>query len=222
MPEMKVYNLEGAAVGTMELNESVFGVPYNEALIHQVVVAQAANKRQGTHSTLTRSEVRGGGAKPWRQKGTGRARQGSIRSPQWKGGGVVFAKKPRDHSKGLNVKARRNALKSALSYKVTNNEILILDDFMLTAPKTKEFANILKKLPYKGRVLFVLPNNDEMLYRAGRNIEKVTITYAEVLSVIDIVKNVNLITTKSAIDYIVKKFDRIENGVEKTEEVGSL
>ncbi len=208
MPELKVYNQSGAEVGTMELSEAVFGVPYNEALIHQVVVAQQANKRQGTHSNLTRTEVRGGGCKPWRQKGTGRARQGSIRSPQWTGGGVVFAKKPRDYSKGLNTKARRNALKSAISYKATNNEITVIDSLTLSAPKTKEVAQILKNFSFKGSVLLVLPELDQMVYRAGRNIEKLNITYANLLNVLDIVKNVNFVTTK--------------DGIAKIEEVCSL
>ncbi|MFI3164348.1 MAG: 50S ribosomal protein L4 [Bacillota bacterium] len=208
MPELKVYNQSGAEVGTMELSEAVFGVPYNEALIHQVVVAQQANKRQGTHSNLTRTEVRGGGCKPWRQKGTGRARQGSIRSPQWTGGGVVFAKKPRDYSKGLNIKARRNALKSAISYKATNSEITIIDSLTLSAPKTKEVASILKNFSFKGSVLLVLPELDQMVYRAGRNIEKLNITYANLLNVLDIVKNVNIVTTK--------------DGIAKIEEVCSL
>ncbi len=208
MPELKVYNQSGAEVGTMELNEAVFGVPYNEALIHQVVVAQQANKRQGTHSNLTRTEVRGGGCKPWRQKGTGRARQGSIRSPQWTGGGVVFAKKPRDYSKALNVKARRNALKSAISYKASNGELTIIDSLTLQAPKTKEVAQILKSFNFKGGVLLVLPELDQMVYRAGRNIEKLNITYANLLNVLDIVKNVNFVTTK--------------DGIAKIEEVCSL
>ncbi|MFI3167265.1 MAG: 50S ribosomal protein L4 [Bacillota bacterium] len=208
MPELKVYNQSGAEVGTMEVSEAVFGVPYNEALIHQVVVAQQANKRQGTHSNLTRTEVRGGGCKPWRQKGTGRARQGSIRSPQWTGGGVVFAKKPRDYSKGLNVKARRNALKSAISYKASNGELTIIDSLTLTAPKTAEVAQILKSFNFKGGVLLVLPELDQMVYRAGRNIQKLNITYANLLNVLDIVKNVNFVTTK--------------DGIAKIEEVCSL
>ena len=138
MPSIKIYNQTGAETGTLELNETVFGVEYNEALIHQVVVAQQNNKRQGTKSTLTRTEVRGGGIKPWRQKGTGRARQGSIRSPQWVGGGVVFAPKPRDFDQKINKKANRKAICSALSAKLADENMIVVDKIALTAPKTKE------------------------------------------------------------------------------------
>lgn len=208
MPEINVLNMEGKEVGKLTLSEEVFGQPLNEALIHQVVVAQAANKRQGTKSTLTRSEVRGGGIKPWRQKGTGRARQGSIRSPQWKGGGVVFAPKPRDFSKDINVKMRRNALKSALSTKVADGEFVVLDKIELKEAKTKLVAAMLKNLDIKKSVLVVLPEKDEMFLRAGANIEKLSVTYADLLNVTEVVKNINIVTTL--------------DGVKKIEEVCSL
>lgn len=208
MPDIKVLNMEGKEVSTLTLSEEVFGQPLNEALIHQVVVAQAANKRQGTKSALTRSEVRGGGIKPWRQKGTGRARQGSIRSPQWTGGGVVFAPKPRDFSKDINVKMRRNALKSALSAKVADGEFVVLDNIVLSKAKTKLVASMLKNLNMEKSVLVILPERDEMFLRAGANIEKLSVTYADLLNVTEVVKNINIVTTV--------------DGVKKIEEVCSL
>ncbi len=208
MPDIKVLNMEGKEVSTLTLSEEVFGQPLNAALIHQVVVAQAANKRQGTKSALTRSEVRGGGIKPWRQKGTGRARQGSIRSPQWTGGGVVFAPKPRDFSKDINVKMRRNALKSALSAKVADGEFVVLDKIELENAKTKLVAAMLKNLNMEKSVLVILPERDEMFLRAGSNIEKLSVTYAELLNVTEVVKNINIVTTV--------------DGVKKIEEVCSL
>lgn len=208
MPEIKVLNMEGKEVSTLTLSEEVFGQPLNEALIHQVVVAQAANKRQGTKSALTRSEVRGGGIKPWRQKGTGRARQGSIRSPQWTGGGVVFAPKPRDFSKDINVKMRRNALRSALSTKVADGEFVVLDKIELKDAKTKFVAEMLKNLNMEKSVLVILPEKDEMFLRAGANIEKLSVTYADLLNVTEVVKNINIVTTV--------------DGVKKIEEVCSL
>ncbi|MBR2323663.1 MAG: 50S ribosomal protein L4 [Clostridia bacterium] len=202
MPNIKVYNMQAKEVGEMTLSEEVFGQPLNEALIHQVVVAQAANLRQGTKSALTRSEVRGGGIKPWRQKGTGRARQGSIRSPQWTGGGVVFAPKPRDFSKDLNVKMRRNALKSALSFKAANDELIVLDKIELGEAKTKIVAAMLKDFNIASSVLVVVPEKDEMLLRAGNNIEKLSITTANLLNVTEVVKNIKIVATMDAIKKI--------------------
>ena len=199
MPNIKVYNMQAKEVGEMTLSEEVFGQPLNEALIHQVVVAQAANLRQGTKSALTRSEVRGGGIKPWRQKGTGRARQGSIRSPQWTGGGVVFAPKPRDFSKDINVKMRRNALKSALSFKAANDELIVLDKIELGEAKTKIVAAMLKDFNIASSVLVVVPEKDEMLLRAGNNIEKLSITTANLLNVTEVVKNIKIVATMDAI-----------------------
>ena len=198
MPSVKVYNTTGKEVGTLELNETVFGVPYNEALIHQAVVTNLCNMRQGTKSTLTRAEVRGGGAKPWRQKGTGRARQGSIRAPQWIKGGVVFAPKPRDFSKKMNKVARRNALKSALSYKVGADEMIVLDELKIAAPKTKEIAQILKNLNLDRQILLVAGYNEEIL-RAAKNIPTLTVVTPELLSVYEVVRSAKMVVTKDAI-----------------------
>ncbi len=200
--EMKVVNATGKKVGTIELNSAVFEQEYNEALIHQVVVAQLANKRQGTKSTLTRAEVRGGGIKPWRQKGTGRARQGSIRAPQWIKGGVVFAPKPRDFSQKINQKMKVAALKSALSQKVRDNEITIINEIKAENGKTKEIATILKNLKMEKRVLLVVGERDELVIRACRNIENVTLINASLINVYDVVANANCIMTKDAVNKI--------------------
>ncbi len=202
MPNVKLYNMAGKEVGELNLNDAVFGQEYNEALIHQVVVAQAANARQGTKSALTRSEVRGGGKKPWRQKGTGRARQGSIRAPQWIKGGIVFAPKPRDFSKKVNIKARRQALKSALSYKAGASELYVLDALTLNEIKTKEVAAVIKNLNLRGSVLLVLPEYDELVLRAAKNIEVLSTTYADLLNVTEVVKNINILTTVDGIKKI--------------------
>ncbi len=200
--EMKVVNSSGKKVGTIELNAAVFEQEYNESLIHQVVVAQLANKRQGTKSTLTRAEVRGGGIKPWRQKGTGRARQGSIRAPQWIKGGVVFAPKPRDFSQKINQKMKVAALKSALSQKVRDNEITIINEIKAENGKTKEIATILKNLKMEKRVLLVVGERDELVIRACRNIENVTLINASLINVYDVVANANCIMTKDAVNKI--------------------
>lgn len=203
--EMKVVNAAGKKVGTIELNSAVFEQEYNEALIHQVVVAQLANKRQGTKSTLTRAEVRGGGIKPWRQKGTGRARQGSIRAPQWIKGGVVFAPKPRDFSQKINQKMKVAALKSALSAKVRDNEMTIINEVKAENGKTKEIATILKNLKLDKRVLLVVSEHDELVIRACRNIENVTLINASLINVYDVVANANCVMTKDA----VKKIEEV-------------
>ena len=200
--EMKVVNATGKKVGTIELNSAVFEQEYNEALIHQVVVAQLANKRQGTKSTLTRAEVRGGGIKPWRQKGTGRARQGSIRAPQWIKGGVVFAPKPRDFSQKINQKMKVAALKSALSQKVRDDEIIVINEIKAENGKTKEIATVLKNLKMEKRVLLVVGERDELVIRACRNIENVTLINASLINVYDVVANANCIMTKDAIKKI--------------------
>lgn len=204
MPSVKVYNISGAEVGKMDLSDSVFAAEYNESLIHQAVVTNLCNMRQGTKSALTRAEVRGGGAKPWRQKGTGRARQGSIRSPQWNKGGVVFAPKPRDFSKKMNRTARRNALKSALSYKVSADEFIVLDELKLAAPKTKEMAQILKNFKLDKQVLLVAGYNEEIL-RASNNIPFLTVVQPELLSVYEVVKSAKIVLTKDA----VKKIEEV-------------
>ncbi len=202
MPSIKVYNQLGETVETMELNESVFGVEYKEALIHQVVVAQLNNARQGTKSALTRTEVRGGGIKPWRQKGTGRARQGSIRSPQWTGGGVVFAPKPRDFSQKVNKYAKLVALLSALSAKVADEEMIVLDKIALTAPKTKEMAAIVKAIGVTNRALLVVTDADADVVRAAANLPNVTTINSKLINVYDVVANATLIATKAAVEAI--------------------
>ena len=207
MPSIKVYNQQGAEVSTMELSEKVFGCEYNTALIHQVVVAQLNNARQGTKSALTRTEVRGGGIKPWRQKGTGRARQGSIRSPQWTGGGVVFAPKPRDFSQKVNKKAKVNALCGALSAKVEENSVIVLDKIALENAKTKEVASILKAFDANKSVLLVITDNDADVVRASKNIPNVTTINSDLINVYDVVANVKVIATVDAI----KKIEEVYN-----------
>ena len=197
--KIDVFNLEAKKVGDMELNEAVFGQEYNEALIHQVVVAQLANKRQGNKSTLTRSEVRGGGAKPWRQKGTGRARQGSIRSPQWTGGGVVFAPKQRDFSQKINKKMRVAATISALSAKVADNKMIVVDNLAFEQAKTKLAAQMLKAFDIKGRVIVLTDKDDETVLRACANIQNVTVCNVDLINVYDLVANADCIATQAAI-----------------------
>lgn len=205
MPTIKIYKQDGSSAGTMELDDSVFGVEYNEPLIHQVVVAQRANARQGTKSTLTRTEVRGGGKKPWRQKGTGNARQGSIRAPQWKGGGVVFAPKPRSFRKKINKLVRINAITSALSAKLSDGNLIVLDKLDIE-PKTKNMAAVLKALKVESRVLLVLPNGSENALRASNNIPNVRTAASEQLGVYDIVANAVMLTTVDAIKAIEQKY----------------
>ncbi len=206
---MKVdtYNTAAKKVGTLELSDEVFGADYNEALIHQVVVAQLANKRQGTKSTLTRSEVRGGGKKPWRQKGTGRARQGSIRSPQWTKGGVVFAPKPRDFSQKINKKMKRLATISALSAKVRDNDFIVLDSLELTEAKTKLVAAMLKSFNLEDKkVLIVTANNDNNAVLAARNIQGASVTEASLVNVYDLVAGGKCIVTKEAVALIEEAY----------------
>ena len=206
---MKVdtYNTAAKKVGTLELSDEVFGADYNEALIHQVVVAQLANKRQGTNSTLTRSEVRGGGKKPWRQKGTGRARQGSIRSPQWTKGGVVFAPKPRDFSQKINKKMKRLATISALSAKVRDNDFIVLDSLELAEAKTKLVAAMLKSFNLEDKkVLIVTANNDNNAVLAARNIQGASVTEASLVNVYDLVAGGKCIVTKEAVALIEEAY----------------
>ena len=194
--------MKAKEVGTLELSDAIFGAEYNEAVIHQAVVARLANERQGTKSTLTRSEVRGGGAKPWRQKGTGRARQGSIRSPQWVKGGVVFAPKSRDFSKKMNVKAKAVALMSALSQKVRDNEVIFVDEIKVAEAKTKEMVAFLKAFNLEKSVLLVMDNNDEMVLRASANVEKISTIAASQINTYDVVKNAKLVISKQAVQQI--------------------
>lgn len=189
-------------VGNLNLSDVLFNAEYNEAVIHQAIVTRLSNERQGTKSTLTRSEVRGGGAKPWRQKGTGRARQGSIRSPQWVKGGVVFAPKSRDFSKKMNAKAKEVALFSALSQKIRDNEVIFIDEIKVTAPKTKEMANFLKAFELEKSVLLVMDNADENVLRASSNLAKLTTIPVEQINTYDVVKNAKIVISKKSIEQI--------------------
>lgn len=200
--QTKVFNIKGEEVGKVTLKDSVFGAPYNEALIHQVVVAYLANARQGTKNTLTRSEVRGGGRKPWRQKGTGNARQGSIRAPQWIKGGVVFAPKPRDFSKKVNKQMKQIAFVSALSEAAREKNIVVVDELNMAKPSTKEFANILVNLKASKRVLVVTEQNNENVYLSARNIDKVAVTPSELACTYDIVNADKIVMTKAALKKI--------------------
>lgn len=198
MASVSVYNMEGKETGKMELNDSVFAAPINEHLVHMAVVLQLANKRQGTQKAKTRSEVRGGGRKPWRQKGTGHARQGSIRAPQWKGGGVVFAPTPRDYSFKMNKKEKAAALKSALSAKVSENKLIVVDEMKLDAPKTKTMQALLNGLDMK-KALFVVDEEGENIKLSVRNIPAARGVYANAINVYDILKYDNVILTKDAV-----------------------
>ena len=205
MPNVKVYNMNGKETGVMELQEGLFNVEFKEDLIHQAVVTRLANMRQGTKSTLTRSEVRGGGKKPWRQKGTGNARQGSTRAPQWIKGGVVFAPKPRDFSKKLNKKMKAAAFRSAISTKIANGELVVVDAIALEAPKTKLVANILKNFNYDQKTLLVVSNQSDVA-RAGANIAKLTVTEATLANVYQLVSNVAVIVTVDALKQIEEAY----------------
>ncbi len=191
--------MKGLETGTMELSD-LFAIEYNEALIHQAVVTRLANERQGTKSTLTRTEVRGGGKKPWRQKGTGNARQGSTRAPQWIKGGVVFAPKSRDFSKKMNVVARRTAMFSALSTKLADNEVYVIDEIKLENGKTKEMVAFLDAMKFDKTVLLVMNNSDELVLRACGNLEKVNTLPVEQLNTYDIVKNAVVVMAKGAVE----------------------
>ncbi len=206
MANIKVYKQTGAEAGTMTLDDSVFGVEFNEALVHQVVVAQLNNKRQGTKSTLTRTEVRGGGIKPWRQKGTGRARQGSIRAPQWTGGGVVFAPKPRDFSQKINKQMKRGALCCALSGKVADEGFVVVDEIKLAQAKTKEMVKVLDALKIDKRVLLVVTDADEAVVRAANNIPSVTTINSSLINVYDVMANEKLVITKEAVKKIEEAY----------------
>ena len=200
MAAIKVLNMSGSEVGSIELNDNVFGVDYNEPLIHQAVVTRLANERQGTKSTLTRTEVRGGGIKPWRQKGTGRARQGSIRAPQWIKGGVVFAPKSRDFSKKMNAKAKKAALYSALSKKVADGEFIVVDKLEVSAPKTKEMAAFAKALGLNKTALVVMDNDDINVIRAAANLPKLATLPLEQLSTYEVVVSEKVVMTKAAVE----------------------
>ena len=202
MANVSVYNMEGKEVGTIELNDAVFGVEVNEHLVHMAVVQQLANNRQGTQKAKTRSEVSGGGRKPWRQKGTGHARQGSTRSPQWTGGGVVFAPVPRDYSFKINKKEKRAALKSALSDKVANGKLVVVDALTFEAPKTKEFAKVMTNLNVDGKALVVLNSNDANVVLSAKNIPTVKTSLTNTINVYDVVNAKTLVLTQDAVKTI--------------------
>ena len=204
--KVKVYNTSAVEVSSIELNDAVFGCDYNEALIHQAVVAYQANQRQGTKSALTRTEVRGGGIEPWRQKGTGRARQGSIRAPQWIKGGVVFAPKPRDFSQKINKKMRDIAFSSALSQKIAQNEVYVIDDIKFADNKTKAASEFLKTFGLNKRTIILTAGKDESVLKATNNIQKVSAQDVALLNVADVVENTFLVFTKSAIQKIEEAY----------------
>ena len=198
MANVAVYNMEGKEVDKIELNDSIFGVEINKHLVHMAVLQQLANKRQGTQKAKTRSEVRGGGRKPWRQKGTGHARQGSTRSPQWTGGGVVFAPTPRDYSFKLNKKEKRAALKSALTSRVVENKFVVVDELKLDEIKTKKFVEVLKNLNVE-KALVVLNDMDEKVIASAANIPTVKTTQTNELNVFDVLKYDTVVVTKAAV-----------------------
>ena len=206
MPKVKVYNLNAEAVGTMTLKESVFGAEYNESLIHEVVVAYLANQRQGNKSTLTRSEVRGHAKKPWAQKHTGRARHGDTKGPQFTGGGVVFAPKPRDFSKKVNKSAKRSAFISAISTKLANKEFTAVDSFVLADAKTKLAQNVLDSFKLNGRTLFITSNADENLLRATANIPNLEVVDAKLVNTYQLVASKNVLASKEAIKQIEEAY----------------
>ena len=205
MPNIKVYKMDGTEAGTMKLSDKVFGVEYNEPLIHQAVVTRLANERQGTKSTLTRTVVSGGGRKPWRQKGTGNARQGSIRAPQWVKGGVVFAPKSRDFSKDMNKKAKIGALLSALSKKVADGEFVVVDKLEVKDGKTKEMVAFRDALKLDKSAVIVMDNNDEKVILAARNIQKLSTLPVAQISTYEVVANAKVVMTKAA----VKKIEEV-------------
>lgn len=202
MPKVNVYNQLGEVVGDIELNEAIFGVEVNEHVVYEVVKNHLANRRQGTQSAKTRAEVRGGGRKPWRQKGTGRARQGSIRAPQWKGGGVVFAPKPRSYRYSVPKKVRRLAMKSVLSSKVLEGELRILDSLTVDAFSTKKAKEILKNLSLETKTMIVLPEGNDMIIKSFANLPKVETVVVDYMNVYDLMRFDNLIIIKDALSKI--------------------
>ena len=205
MPKIDVYNIEGKKVNDVELKEDIFGIIPNEELVHSVIVNYLANQRQGTQSTKTRAEVRGGGKKPWRQKGTGRARQGSIRAPHWVGGGIALGPKPRSYSYKLNKKERRLAIKSCLSSKVIENELTVIDKFEFNEIKTKEVAKMLNNLKLEGKTLILLPEKNEIIQKSARNIKGVKTLSVNTINAYDLVKYKNLVVTLDTVKRIIKE-----------------
>ena len=206
MLKTNVLDMSGKVVGEIELSEAVFGIAPNAAVVHDVVKNHLANCRQGTQSALTRAEVSGGGRKPWRQKGTGRARQGSTRAPQWTHGGIVFAPKPRDYSYTLNKKSRRLALKSVLSAKVAESNLIVIDEIKMDAPKTAEFAKFLKAVKVEGKALVVTAAADANVIKSGRNIPGCEITFANLINVYDVINANKLVVDKAALAKIEEVF----------------
>ncbi len=206
MPKATVYNMAGEQVGEIELSEAIFGVEPNESVVHDAVKNHLANCRQGTQSTLTRAEVSGGGRKPWRQKGTGHARQGSTRAPQWTHGGIVFAPKPRDYSYTLNKKVKRLALKSALSAKANAGEIVVIDDLKMEQIKTKDFKNFLGAVKCDGKTMVVTAEPDQIIVKSARNLPGVLTTFANLINVYDILNCKNLVVDKAALSKIEEVF----------------
>ncbi|MEC0497055.1 50S ribosomal protein L4 [Bacillus glycinifermentans] len=202
MPKVALYNQNGSTAGDIELNDSVFGIEPNESVVFDAIIMQRASLRQGTHKVKNRSEVSGGGRKPWRQKGTGRARQGSIRSPQWRGGGIVFGPTPRSYSYKLPKKVRRSAIKSALSSKVQDNNLIVLEDLTLDAVKTKEMAAILKGLSIEKKALVVTADANETVALSARNLPGVTVVEANGINVLDVVGHEKLVMTKAAVEKV--------------------
>ena len=206
MLKTNVYDMSGKLVGEIELSEAVFGIEVNESVVHDVVKNHLANKRQGTQSALTRAEVSGGGRKPWRQKGTGRARQGSTRAPQWTHGGIVFAPKPRDYSYTLNKKSRRLALKSVLSAKVAESNLIVIDEIKMDAPKTAEFAKFLAAVNADCKCLVVTAAADANVVKSGRNIPGCEVTFANLINVYDVLNAKKLVVDKAALAKIEEVF----------------
>lgn len=199
MPKVSTYNIAGAQTGEMELNDSVFGVEVNEAVMRQAVLRQLANERLGTHATKTRGLVRGGGRKPWKQKGTGRARVGSTRSPLWVGGGTVFGPQPRSYEQKMPRKARRLAVKSALSDKVNTNELFVLDEIVLAAPKTKEVVKVVDNFKFSGEKVLFITDGDEVMARCAHNLQGVKSVSTENMNIFDLLHYTKLFITKSAV-----------------------
>ena len=206
MLKTNVYNMSGELVGEIELSEAVFGIAPNSAVVHDVVKNHLANKRQGTQSALTRAEVSGGGRKPWRQKGTGRARQGSTRAPQWTHGGIVFAPKPRDYSYTLNKKAKRLALKSVLSAKAAEANLVVIDAIKMDAPKTSDFAKFLAAVGAEKKPLVVTAESDANVVKSGRNIPGCEVTFANLINVYDVINAEKLVVDQAALQKIVEVF----------------
>lgn len=202
MPNVSLFKQDGTTIGEVTLNEEIFGIEPNESVVFDAIIMQRASLRQGTHAVKNRSEVRGGGRKPWRQKGTGRARQGSIRSPQWVGGGVVFGPTPRSYKYKLNKKVRRLALKSVLSEKVAEGNLIVVDQLTFDAPKTKEFAKVLTNLNVDSKVLVVLENDNDFAALAARNLPTVKVIGEDGLNVLDIVSNNKVVLTQAALSKV--------------------